>query len=192
MFRDPGFFRRFARSGTGAANLPFVSSGWPDAARAKRSIRSRSCLREEGLLERSLIYATDINTDPWPGRAGVYPIDRVAQFSDNYLAAGRHAVAVRLLSCGVWCGRVRSRATAEVVFADHSLATDNVFSEVHLVSCRNVLIYFDRELQDRALGLFREALVRRGFLGLGSKESLRLTSHAGTFAEVCAGMRDLP
>jgi chemotaxis protein methyltransferase CheR len=76
-----------------------------------------------------------------------------------------------------------------VLFADHSLATDNVFSEMHLVSCRNVLIYFDRQLQDRAIGLFREALVRRGFLGLGSKESLRLTSYADAFRELEGGMK---
>ena len=70
------------------------------------------------------------------------------------------------------------------MFSDHSLATDSVFAEVHLVSCRNVLIYFDRELQDRAVGLFREALVRRGFLGIGSKESLRFSTHADAFEEL--------
>lgn len=71
-----------------------------------------------------------------------------------------------------------------IVFSDHSLATDSVFAEVQLVSCRNVLIYFDRDLQDRALGLFRDALCRKGFLGLGSKESLRFSSHAGEFDEL--------
>ncbi len=65
-----------------------------------------------------------------------------------------------------------------IVFSDHSLATDSVFAEVHLVSCRNVLIYFNRELQDRAIGLFRDALCRRGFLGIGAKETLRFSSHA--------------
>jgi chemotaxis protein methyltransferase CheR len=71
-----------------------------------------------------------------------------------------------------------------IVFSDHSLATDSVFAEVHLVSCRNVLIYFDRQLQDRAVGLFREALVRKGFLGIGSKESLRFSTHADAFEEL--------
>jgi chemotaxis protein methyltransferase CheR len=71
-----------------------------------------------------------------------------------------------------------------VVFSDHSLATDSVFAEVHLVSCRNVLIYFDKPLQDRAIGLFREALCRRCFLGIGAKESLRFSSHASAFTEV--------
>ena len=69
------------------------------------------------------------------------------------------------------------------MFSDHSLATDSVFAEVHLVSCRNVLIYFNRELQDRALGLFREALCRKGFLGIGSKESLRFSAAATAFDE---------
>jgi chemotaxis protein methyltransferase CheR len=70
-----------------------------------------------------------------------------------------------------------------VVFADHSLSTDEVFLEAHLVSCRNVLIYFDRALQERAVGLFEHSLVRRGFLGLGSKESLRFSKHYEGFDE---------
>ena len=68
-----------------------------------------------------------------------------------------------------------------VVFSDHSLATDHVFAEVQLLLCRNVLIYFDRTLQERAIGLFKDALCRRGFLGIGSKESLAFSSHAAAF-----------
>jgi chemotaxis protein methyltransferase CheR len=74
----------------------------------------------------------------------------------------------------------------QITFADHSLATDSIFSEVQLVSCRNVLIYFDRELQDRALGLFNDALCRRGFLCLGTKESVRFSAHAQRFTELNA------
>lgn len=73
-----------------------------------------------------------------------------------------------------------------ITFADHSLATDSMFSEVQLVSCRNVLIYFDRTLQDRALGLFNDALCRRGFLCLGNKESVRFSAYAHRFAELNA------
>jgi chemotaxis protein methyltransferase CheR len=71
----------------------------------------------------------------------------------------------------------------KVVFSDHSLVTDAVFAEMHLISCRNVLIYFDRTAQDRALGLFKDSLARKGFLGLGSKESLRFSQQAGSFAD---------
>jgi len=73
------------------------------------------------------------------------------------------------------------------VFSDHSLVTDAVFGEMHLISCRNVLIYFDRALQDRAIGLFRDSLARKGFLGLGSKESLRFSAHAAAFADFVPG-----
>jgi chemotaxis protein methyltransferase CheR len=76
-----------------------------------------------------------------------------------------------------------------MVFSDHSLATDSVFAEMHLVSCRNVLIYFDRTLQDRAVGLFADSLVRRGFLGMGSRETLRFSAHAAAFEEVSATHR---
>jgi chemotaxis protein methyltransferase CheR len=76
-----------------------------------------------------------------------------------------------------------------IVFSDHSLATDSVFAEVQLVSCRNVLIYFNRDLQDRAVGLFRDALCRRGFLGIGSKESLRFSCHADSFAQLAPNER---
>jgi chemotaxis protein methyltransferase CheR len=70
-----------------------------------------------------------------------------------------------------------------VVFSDHSLATDAVFAETQMVSCRNVLIYFDRELQDRAITLFKGSLARKGFLGLGSKETLRFSSSADAFSD---------
>ncbi len=76
-----------------------------------------------------------------------------------------------------------------ILFSDHSLATDSAFAEVQLVSCRNVLIYFDRQLQERALGVLRESLCRRGFLGLGSKESLRFSSHAPPSASSSPGER---
>ena len=76
-----------------------------------------------------------------------------------------------------------------VVFSDHSLATDSVFGEVQLVSCRNVMIYFDKPLQDRAVGLFKDSLCRRGFLGVGSKETLQFSAHASAFQEVAPGER---
>ena len=89
-------------------------------------------------------------------------------FSDYYTAAYDSALFDRSL-------------VENVSFADHSLATDSVFSETHLVSCRNVLIYFNRRLQERALGLFHESLCHRGFLGLGSKESIDFSAYAGAF-----------
>ena len=191
MFRDPPYFRALREHVVPVLKTYPSIKLWIAGCSTGEEVWSFAILlAEEGLLERSLVYATDINADSLrAAEAGVYPLDRVAQFSANYLAAG----GTRSLSDyyhAAYDGAAFDRALRQkVLFADHSLATDTVFSEVHLVSCRNVLIYFDRPLQDRAIGLFRDALVRRGFLGLGSKESLRLTSYADAFSEISASAR---
>jgi chemotaxis protein methyltransferase CheR len=186
MFRDPVYFRALRRDVLPVLRTyPSVKIWIAGCSRGEEVWSLAIVLAEEGLLERALIYASDINPDALrAAEAGVYALDRIAQFSQSYLEAG----GTRSLSDyyhAAYNGAVFDRALREkVLFADHSLATDTVFSEVQFVSCRNVLIYFDRPLQDRAVGLFREALVRRGYLGLGSKESLRLTSHDGAFVEL--------
>ena len=191
MFRDPAYFKALRDHVVPVLKTYPSIKMWIAGCSSGEEVWSFAILlAEEGLLDRALVYATDINGDSLrTAEAGVYPLDRVAQFSASYLAAG----GTRSLSDyyhAAYDGAVFDRTLRQkVLFADHSLATDTVFSEVHLVSCRNVLIYFDRPLQDRAIGLFRDALVRRCFLGLGSKESLRLTSHADAFTELAAGVR---
>ena len=147
-------------------------------------------LEEEGLLERSLIYATDIDADSLEiARAGIFGLDRVRSFTDNYYRSGGRTSLSSYYTEAY--GRVvfSPRLRKHVLFSDHSLATDAAFAEVQLVSCRNVLIYFDRDLQDRSLGLFHEALCPRGFLGLGLKETLMFSSHASAFEAFAAGER---
>jgi chemotaxis protein methyltransferase CheR len=147
-------------------------------------------LREEGLLARALIYATDINTQALAeAEAGVYAIERLPGFTENHRKAGARSSLSEYYLAGYGRAVFDKSLREQIVFADHSLATDSVFAEVQLVSCRNVLIYFNRELQDRALGLFREALCRRGFLGIGTKESLRFSSHGSAFRELVREQR---
>lgn len=186
MFRDPEYFRTLRDE-----VLPVLSTYpsikvWVAGCSSGEELWSLVILfAETGLLPRTVFYATDINPHALrQAEAGVYPLERLARFSANYLQAGGtgslsdHYVAA-------YDAAVFGRSLgARVLFADHSLATDSVFSEVHLVSCRNVLIYFNRELQDRAIGLFRDALVHKGFLGLGSRESLAFTAHADAFDAV--------
>ena len=139
-------------------------------------------LREEGLLARTLIYATDINPHTLQrAAAGVYDVGSVAGFTLNHRASGATSSLSDYYTAAYGRAVLDKSLKDHIVFSDHSLATDSVFAEVQLVSCRNVLIYFDRELQDRALGLFSESLCRQGFLGLGSKESLKFSSRAGAF-----------
>jgi chemotaxis protein methyltransferase CheR len=140
---------------------------------------------EMGLLDRTLFYATDI--DPaalQTAERGIYAMSRAADFSRAYQAAGGSRSLADYYTAGYGAITFHRELRKRILFSDHSLATDNVFCEVHLVTCRNVLMYFDRRLQDRAVGLFVEALVRKGFLGLGTRETLLFCSHRDKFDEI--------
>jgi chemotaxis protein methyltransferase CheR len=185
MFRDPPYFKALAEKVFPVLKTYPSVKIWIAGCSSGEEVWSFAImLAEAGLLDRTTIYATDINPEALKiAEAGVYAIERLAQFSNNYqLAGGKNSLSDYYTAAynGALFDRNLKR---HVVFADHSLATDSVFSEVHVVSCRNVLIYFSKELQDRAIGLFRDSLIRRGFLGLGSKESLRFTSYGGEFSE---------
>ena len=191
MFRDPGYFAALRQHVLPELSTHPTFKIWVAGCATGEEAWSLAILLDEaGLLERSLIYATDISPEALrTAAAGIYGLDSMAQFSSNYLNAGGTSSLSDYFTTGYGGAIVDQRLKQHVVFSDHSLATDQVFSEVHFVSCRNVLIYFNRQLQDRAIGLFHEALVHRGYLGLGSRESLRLTSHAGHFREVAGAER---
>jgi len=181
MFRDPQYFRVIREQ-----VVPILQT-YPSI---KVWVAGCSSGEEENIADRTVLYATDINADALrQAENGIYPLDRLASFSQNYLAAGGKRSLSDYYHAAYGAAKFSQTLKSRVVFADHSLATDSVFLEAHLVSCRNVLIYFDRALQDRALGLFSDSLVRRGFLGLGSKESLRFSKHAGSFADFDARER---
>ncbi|PQZ68880.1 chemotaxis protein CheR [Achromobacter sp. MYb9] len=183
MFRDPEYFLALRNEVLPILRTYPSIKVWVAGCSAGEEVYSLAILlAEEGLLERAMIYATDIN--PHALRAaeqGIFDMDRVAAFSANHVRSGGRSSLSDYYTARY--GRVvfDKRLREHMVFSDHSLATDSVFAEVHLISCRNVLIYFERDLQSRALGLFHDALVHRGFLGLGSRESLRFSSQAGNF-----------
>jgi len=189
MFRDPGYFSVLRREVVPVLRTYPSIKMWIAGCSTGEEVWSMAIvLAEEGLLDRTLIYATDINPEALKAaKAGVFPVDRMPLFSENYIAAGgRNSLSDYYHAA--YEGAIFTRSLRQrVLFADHSLATDSVFSEVQFVSCRNVLIYFNRPLQDRALGLFAEALVHRGYLGLGARESLHFSSHASRFTEVPGG-----
>ena len=191
MFRDPEYFRAVRKEVVPyLGTYPSIKIWIAGCSAGEEVISIAILLEEEGLLERSLIYATDINPRALAAaKAGMYPIDRMAQFSENYLAAGGTGSLSDYYHAAYESAIFDRRLRQRILYADHSLATDSVFSEVHFVSCRNVLIYFDRNLQDRALTLFRDALVHRGYLGLGSRESLHFSALAAEFAEVAERQR---
>jgi len=183
MFRDPSYFRALREE-----VLPVLAT-WPSlkvwvaGCSSGEEVWSLAILlAEERLLERTVVYATDIHPSAIEqAEKGVYPLERMAQFSRNYRAAGGRGSLSDHYSEAYGGAVFSRRLKSRILFADHSLATDSVFSEVHFVSCRNVLIYFNRPLQDRAVGLFRDSLVRHGYLGIGPRETLQFGAHADAF-----------
>lgn len=186
LFRDPEFFLALRRQVTPLlATYPSLKLWIAGCSTGEEAYSFAILLAEEGLLERTRIYATDINDQSLrKAQKGVYALDRMRQFTINHRSAGGHGSLSDYYHAAHDDAVMSPALKQHITFADHSLATDSIFSEVQLVSCRNVLIYFDRALQDRALGLFSDALCRRGFLCLGSKESVRFSAHAHRFEDL--------
>jgi chemotaxis protein methyltransferase CheR len=191
MFRDPSFFRVFREQVVPELRTYPSIRAWIAGCSTGEELYSFAILlREEGLLDRTTLYATDINPEALhKAEQGMYPLDRLQAFTENHQLSGSKCSLSEHYTAAYGSAAFDRSLRRNVVFSDHSLATDSVFAEVQLVSCRNVLIYFDRSLQDRALGLMKDSLCRRGFLGLGSKESLMFSQHASSFRDFVAQER---
>jgi chemotaxis protein methyltransferase CheR len=185
MFRDPSYFRAVREKLVPHLRTYPSLKVWIAGCSAGEEVYSFVILfREEGLEERTLFYATDINQDALRrAEAGIYDLDRVKLFTENHRRSGGKSSLSDYYTAAYGGASFDKSLRKRVVFSDHSLATDAVFAEMQFISCRNVLIYFDRALQDRAIGLFSDSLSRKGYLGLGAKESLRFSGHAGSFTE---------
>jgi chemotaxis protein methyltransferase CheR len=191
MFRDPAYFLALRERVVPLLRTYPSLRVWVAGCSAGEEAYSLAILlHEEGLLSKTIIYATDINTRTLQkAAAGVYGVERIAGFTANHHQSGARSSLSDYYSAAYDRAVFNKSLKDHIVFSDHSLATDSVFAEVQLVSCRNVLIYFNRTLRDRALGLFREALCRRGFLGIGAKESLRFSAQADAFLDFAPAER---
>jgi chemotaxis protein methyltransferase CheR len=191
LFRDPQVYLALRRDIFPVLEtFPFLRV-WHAGCASGEEVYSLAILLEEaGLLGRSTLFATDFNDAALArARAGIYPAADIRDATRAYQRAGGMRTFADYYHAGaeniVIDGRLRERIT----FANHNLVTDGVFTEAHLVLCRNVLIYFNQTLQDRALGLFRDTLVRGGFLCLGTRESLQFSAVASSFEVVDAACR---
>jgi len=185
LFRDPSYFRAVRELVVPHLKTYPSLKIWVAGCSAGEEVYSLAILfREEGLEERTIFYATDINPSALKkAEAGVFELDRIALFTENHRSSGGKSSLSDYYTANFGAAVFDKTLRRRIVFSDHSLVSDSVFAEVQFVSCRNVLIYFDRPLQDRAVGLFKDSLARKGFLGLGAKESLRFSAHAEAFAE---------
>lgn len=186
MFRDPAYFLALRRHVVPVLRTyPSLKVWVAGCSTGEEPYSLAILLQEEGLLERTILYATDINhASLEKARQGIFALDHMQAFTRNYQRAGGMRSFSDYYTAAYGGALFDKKLRDSITFADHSLATDSVFSETQLVSCRNVLIYFNRGLQDRALGLFHDSLTRRGFLGLGSKETLDFSAYADRFEPV--------
>jgi chemotaxis protein methyltransferase CheR len=191
MFRDPPYFLALRQHVLPVLQTyPSVKVWIAGCSTGEEAYSMAILLLEENLLDRAILYATDINhASLEKARQGIFAMDHMRDFTRNYQQAGGRRSFADYYTAAYGGALFDKRLREAITFADHSLATDNVFAETHLISCRNVLIYFNRRLQDRALGLFHESLAHRGFLGLGTKESLDFSAYAQRFEPVSRPQR---
>lgn len=185
MFRDPDYFLSMRHIISSYLSTYSSIKVWIAGCGTGEELYSLAILfREEGLENRTQFFATDINYEALKrAEAGVYAMDRLEAFENNYKLTDPTDSFSKYYTVKNNHAVLDSTLKENTVFYNHSLVSDSVFGEMHLISCRNVLIYFDSSLQERAIGLFSDALIRKGFLGLGAKESLYLSPHASNFTE---------
>ena len=188
MFRDPPFYQALRTEVIPILKTyPFVKIWHAGCSTGEEAYSMAILLREESLYERAQIYATDFNDIVLQrAKEGIYPVESVKEYTLNYQRAGGKAAFVDYYTAHHHSIILDRSLKKNIVFANHNLETDGVFGEMHLILCRNVMIYFNRELQDRVIHLFHESLCRHGILGLGSKESIRFSAHAKYFDDLVA------
>ena len=191
MYRDPEFYRVFREEVVPVLKtFPFIKIWHAGCSTGEEIYSMAILLEEEGLYDRAMIYATDIDKGVLGvAKKGIYTIEAAKQYAENYQrAGGKHSLS-DYFTARYDSVIMEQRLKRNIVFADHDLATDQVFGEMQVILCRNVLIYFDRALQERVIRLFNDSLDMGGFLCLGTKESLRYSGHEEAFDVVSVPLR---
>ncbi|MDJ0763153.1 MAG: protein-glutamate O-methyltransferase CheR [Myxococcota bacterium] len=183
MFRDPFVYRALREQVVPILkSYPFVKVWAAGCATGEEVYSLAIAMWESGDLDRTTIFGTDFNDDALErAKMGIYSVDRIQESTRNYQAAGGTRSFSEYYHAGYDSASMHPSLKERITFANHNLSTDQVFGEMHLVLCRNVLIYFNRDLQNRALRLFTESLVRGGFLCLGTKEDLQFSDVADVY-----------
>ena len=178
MFRDPEVFKTIRE--TVCPHLktyPRINIWHAGCATGEEVYSMAILLEEEGLLEKTRLYATDYNNFSLNiAERGIYPIDKIKGFTENYLKSGGKSSFADYYRTNHESAKLNVALKENIVFANHNLIKDGRFAQMHFILCRNALIYFDRKLQNRVLELFRDSLIPRGFMVLGKKETLKFTS----------------
>jgi chemotaxis protein methyltransferase CheR len=186
MFRDPAFYKSLRKNVLGRlATYPVIKIWIAGCSTGEEVYSMAILLQEEGLLHRSVIYATDINQRALQAaKDGVYSLDLMKNYTTNYQKAGGKSAFSDYYLAKYNSALIDKSLKQNVVFSIHNLAVDRSFNEFQLILCRNVLIYFNQSLQNKVLNLFYESLCPFGFLALGNKESLLFSDKQKHFEDV--------
>lgn len=188
MFRNPGFFKVFReRVVPLLRTYPYIRIWHAGCSSGEEVYSMAVLLHEEGLYKKTRIYATDFNENILKkAKQGTFPLERMQLYTKNYLQSGGQKAFSEYYTAHHDHVVFHPFLTENVVFAQHNLVTDGSFNEFHVIICRNVLIYFDRDLQDRVHRLFYDSLSDGGFLGLGNREGVAFTRYADNYEEIDA------
>ena len=188
MFRDPTFYVAFREKVVPLLRTyPFTRIWNAGCSTGEETYSLAILLAEEGLLDRTRIYATDINEAVLErARAGVFALEKMQEYTQNYIRAGGKRSFSEYYVAKYDGAQFARTLMDNVVFAQHNLVSDRSFNEFNVIVCRNVMIYFDRSLQDKVHELFYESLAMFGVLALGHKESIRFTRHQAEYEELDA------
>jgi chemotaxis protein methyltransferase CheR len=183
MFRDPSFYLAVREQVLPKlAAYDYIKVWHAGCSSGEEAYSMAILLKEANLYDKTQIYATDMNQVVLKqAKEGIFSIRRLQQYTTNYQKSGGKEAFSNYYTAHYDHVVMDSNLKKNILFSDHNLAVDNVFGEMHLILCRNVLIYFNRELQDRVIKLFMDSLCDGGFLCLGTKESLRLSKYSNSF-----------
>ena len=191
MFRDPDFYLAFREQVVPLLRTyPFIRIWNAGCATGEEAYSIAIILKEEGLYNRCQIYATDVNkVSLQKAEAGVFPLSAMAEYEANYSQAGGKAPLSTFYKSNNSTAVIDPVLKQNIVFTQHNLVTDGAFNEFNVVLCRNVLIYFNKSLQDRVHKLLYDSLAMFGILGLGRKETIGFTSHQRCYEELDGATR---
>lgn len=186
MFRDPSFYATLRREVLPVlATYPLIRIWHAGCSTGEEVYSMAILLHEAGLLKKSLLYATDINPEVLEkAKEGIFPLSQLKQYSENYISAGGMKDFSSYYASRYDRVKFDKQLSKKMIFATHNLVSDRSFNEFQLILCRNVMIYFDKDLQDRVLKLFDQSLEQLGFLALGAKETLRFSSIASSYKQI--------
>src|SRR6476661_8859034 len=186
MFRDPTFYVRFREKVVPLLRTYPFTRVWVAGCSTGEEVYSLAILLlEEGVYDRTRLYATDINESVLDrARSGVFPLDKMREYTQNYIKAGGERAFSEYYLAKYDGAQFQRSLVENVVFAQHNLVSDRSFNEFNVIVCRNVMIYFDRVLQDRVHELFYDSLMTFGVLGLGHKESIRFSPYEKKYEEL--------